>query len=277
MAKAKSKPDKSKKKSGVAPKTKSPKLRIKVPKFKFSKPNLSNYKRFLKPLGIVLGVVLVFILIDLFVQYLNNDFSIAVVNGSRVSKNEYHKKLEDLYGQTVAKQLIDEQIIKQEAQKADIKVTKEEVDQRLEELIQSVGGQESYQAALATNNLTEEDLKKHIETDIITRKLLEPTIEYTDDDVKAFFNQYGSIIFPNETAALEEGEKLDYELLKDQTTDIYIQQQVEQKKYTWLDGMYSEYKIQDNSANKPKYGILTTTINIVKNLSEKLNSNNIEE
>lgn len=245
-------------------------------KIKFSKPNLENYKGLVKPALTVLVVLVSFILVDLLVQYLNNDYSVAVVNGVRITKSEYHEKLEKLYGESTAKQLIDQEIVKQEALKADVTATEEEVQERLDDIITSIGGQESYEAALVANNLTEEDLKVQIEEDIVTKKLLEPTIEYSDEDVKAFFDQYSAVIFPNETAALEEGEKLDYELYKAETTDIFLQQEVEKEKYTWIDGLYSEYKIQDNTVEKPKYGILTTTINIFKNLFSDMNSNETE-
>lgn len=270
---AKSKPVKSKKDSKVTLRIKKPQIK----KIKFSKPDFSNYKKLLRPALTVLAVFVSFVLIDLLVQYLNNDYSIAVVDGVRITKNEYHKKLEDLYGQSVAKQLIDEEIIKQEAVKAGVEATDEEIQERLDEIISSIGGQESYEAALVANNLTEQDLKNQIKLDIVTKEILEPSIDYSEEDVKAFFDQYSAVIFPNETAELEEGEKLDYELYKEKTVDVYIQQQVEQEKYTWIDGKYSEYKIQDNSTEKPKYGVLTTTINIVKNLTEKLNSNEAEE
>lgn len=272
MAKAKSKPEKSQKSKSVTLKIKKPTL----PKFKFTKPNLENYKKFAKPALIVLVVILAFFLIDFTVQYLNNGYSVAVVNGVRITKSEYHEKLEKLYGQSTAKQLIDEEIIRQEAQKADVKVEDEEVQTRLDDIISSIGGQESYEAALVANNLTEEELRDQIELDLILKNILEPSIEYTDDDVKAFFDQYSAVIFPNETAALEDGAKLDYELYKEETLDVYLQQEVENKKYTWIDGLYSEYRIQDNSVEKPKYGVFTTTVNIIKNLTENINSNDTE-
>ncbi|MDY0097537.1 MAG: SurA N-terminal domain-containing protein [Candidatus Dojkabacteria bacterium] len=272
MAKAKSKPVKTEKSKGVTLRIKKPT----IPKIKISKPNLENYKKFIKPALVVLVVILSFFLIDLAVQYLNNGYSVAVVNGVRISKGEYHEKLEKLYGQSTAKQLIDEEIIRQEAQKADVKVEEEEVQIRLDEIISSIGGQESYEAALVANNLTEEELRDQIELDLILKNILEPSIEYTDDDVKAFFDQYSAVIFPNETAALEDGEKLDYELYREKTVDVYLQQEVENKKYTWIDGLYGEYRIQDNSVEKPKYGVFTTTVNIIKNLTEKANSNDTE-
>ncbi|HBB64511.1 MAG: Foldase foldase protein PrsA [candidate division WS6 bacterium GW2011_GWC1_33_20] len=262
-------------------------IRIKKPNLKINFKNFDFKKiKFVKPdfkkifknkvariVAMILVVLVAFVLIDLFVQYLNNGYSIAVVDGSRISKNEYHKRLESLYGQTVASQLIDEELIKQEAKKTGITVTEEDIQVRLDEIIASIGGEETYQQALELNNITENELKDQIRLDLITQQIIEPTLEYTEDDVKAFFEQYSATIFPNETAALEEGEKLDYELYKVQVKDVYIQQEVENQKYTWLEGLYSKYRIQDNSTTKPKYGVLNATITIIKNIVGEANSN----
>ena len=256
-------------------KFKKPNIEIKKPNIKFKKPNIKfkiskdsfkNYKKFVKPLIIVLAVLAALVLIDFFVQYLNNDYSIAVVDGARITKNEYHKKLETLYGQTVAKQMIDEEIIKQEAKKKGITVSKEEVQQNLDSIISEVGGQEAYDSVLKANGINEKDLTDQIELNILSRKLIEPTLKYTDADIKSFFDQYSGVIFPNETAALEQGEKLDYEKYKDKTKEYFIQQEVEQAKSSWLSGLYDSYRIQDNSTSKPTYGFLKTTISIFKNI-----------
>lgn len=259
---------------------KKPNLKINFKKFDFKKIKFvkPDFKKIFKNkvariVAMILVVLVAFVLIDLFVQYLNNGYSIAVVDGARISKNEYHKRLESLYGQTVASQLIDEELIKQEAKKSGITVTEEDVQVRLDEIIASIGGEETYQQALELNNITENELKDQIRLDLITQQIIEPTLEYTEDDVKAFFEQYSATIFPNETAALEEGEKLDYELYKVQVKDVYIQQEVENQKYTWLEGLYSKYRIQDNSTTKPKYGVLNATITIIKNIVGEANSN----
>ena len=224
----------------------------------------------------VLVAVLAFTLIDFFFQYLNNGYSVAVVDGTRIPTSVYHERLEKQYGQSIAQQLIDEELVKLEAKKAGVEVEEQEVQLRLEEIISSVGGEEAYLQALIANNITEEELLSQIELDLLSTKLLEPTLEYTDDDVKAFFEQYSAAIFPNETAALEEGEKLDYELYKEEVKDVYIQQEVSNAQYAWLESLYSEYKIQDNSVNKPKYGVLSATINIITNLVGDANSNEEE-
>ena len=273
--KKQSKPSKAPKKT-----IKIKKLNIKFvkPKIKFSKLDLKNLivNKTFRVFLYVLSAIIVFILIDLFVQYLNNGYSVAVVNGSRISKSKYHKELETMYGPTIASQLIDEKLITLEAKKSGVTATPEKIQAQLDDIIESVGGQEAYEAALLANNISETQLRDDIRLDILAREILEPTIEYTDDDIKAFFDQYSSAMFPNETAALEEGEKLDYELYKDDVKTYFIRQQVENVKYTWLESLKSEYIIQNNSISKPKYGVLSATINIFKNILEDANSNEIE-
>ncbi|HOK59907.1 MAG TPA: SurA N-terminal domain-containing protein, partial [Candidatus Dojkabacteria bacterium] len=229
-----------------APKTvKVPTVKIKKPNIKFQKPDIkkiSSSKGF-KTFLTVLGVIVAFILIDLFVQYLNNGYSAAVVEGKRIPRSEYIKELETAYGATVIDQLIDEEIIKIEAEKAGVEATEEEVNKQLDQIIESVGGKEVYETVLQQNNIDEEELKNQITLSILANKVLGPTVEYTEDDLKSFFNQYSAQLFPTETEALEEGEKLDYEQYKDQVKQRYIEQKVYENEGAWLEGLRSKYKI----------------------------------
>lgn len=240
-------------------------------RFVFIKPDLSkikniDFKPTAKILGLILIVICAFALIDLAVQYLNNDYSVAVVDGSRISKSKWHKTLESAYGSSVAQQLIDEQVIRAEAKNAKITASKDEVNQQITDIETSLGGKEALDTALVANKITLEQLKEQVELDILTTKILTPQIKYTEDDVKSFFNQYSDVIFPDETAALEKGAKLDFDQYKAETEKVYIQQQVQSKKSSWLTEVEANYRIQDNSVSRPKYGFLTTTVNIVNNL-----------
>ncbi|MDD4561381.1 MAG: hypothetical protein PHI80_03095, partial [Candidatus Dojkabacteria bacterium] len=108
-------------------------------------------------------------------------------------------------------------------------------------------------------------------------KILTPTLEYEDEDVKDFFDQYSDVIFPTETAALEDGEKLDFDTFREETEEVFIQQEVQIQKSSWLSEKKAEYSVQDNSTDKPKYGFLTITTNIINNLLENLGSKEVEE
>ncbi len=224
----------------------------------------------LKVIGLVVLIIASLALIDLGVQYLNNDYSVAIVNGNRISKNEWHERLAAAYGPSVASQLIDEEIIKMEAKKAGVSVTEEAIDKEIDLIIESIGGEESFQAALVASNLSLKELRDQIEIDLLATELLAPDLEYTEEDVKAFFDQYSDVIFPEETSQLEEGELLAFENYKERTEEVYLQQEVQNYRATWLAGKKAEYKIQNNSTGKPEYGFLTITTNIINNLLDNI-------
>jgi foldase protein PrsA len=231
----------------------------------------------LKIVGTVLLVIVAVALVDLLVQYINNDYSVAVINGSRITKSQWHDRLESAYGAGVASQMIEDEIIKLEAKKADVRVEDEEIDAEIDRIIESIGGEEMFNSALEANNITLEELKDQIKIDLLSTKILAPNLEYEEEDVVDFFNQYSDVIFPEETAALEEGEKLDFEKFRGETEEIFVQQEVQMTRDTWMSEKMAEYSIQDNSTTKPKYGFLTITTNIINNLLEGLGDNSVEE
>ncbi len=223
----------------------------------------------LKIVGIVIGILLVVMLADYAVQYVRNEQSIAVVNGKRISKAEWHRVLEMASGPAAAQSLINDSIVLLEAKKEDVKVGKDEIDKRVDEIRQEIGGEEAFQAALEAANYKLDEFEDQVRMDMYYTKLIGPTIKYTDDDIKNFFEQYSSVLFEKETSELKEGEKLDYEKYKDQTTEYYITQMVSQEKQGWLLTKSAEYSIQDNSTEKPSYKFFGTISQIMKNLSKE--------
>ncbi len=247
--------------------------KVKLPKIK----GLEGFQPVLKVVGIVILIIASLALIDLGVQYLNNDYSVAIVNGNRISKNQWYDRLAAAYGPSIASQLIDEEIIKTEAKNAGVSVEESAIDTEVDLIIDSIGGQESFDAALVASNLSLEELRDQIRIDLLATQLLAPNLEYTEEDVKAFFDQYSDVIFPEETAQLEEGELLAFEDYKDRTEEVYVQQEVQNYKATWLAEKKAEYKIQDNSTGKPEYGFLTITTNIINNLIDEISKGETPE
>ena len=240
-----------------APVKKTPTKKV-AKKVTIKKPDLTSpiYGQILKIVGIVIAIVGIVTLLDLGVQYLNNDYSVAVVNGKRISKAKWHEALENSYGASMAELLINDAIIESEAKKTEVKVADEEIQERLDYIIDRIGGEEAYQAALKASNISEKELKDQLKTQLLYTKVIGPTIEYTDEDIKEFFTQYSAMIFPEETEALAEGEQLDFEKHKEKTIEQYVMNEVQSVQGNWLMEKKSEYKIQDNSTAKPKYGFL---------------------
>lgn len=215
----------------------------------------------MKVLGWILLVVVPFIAVDFLVQYLNNDFSIAVVNGSRISTSEYHERLETAFGEKIAQDLIDEELIRQEAQKEGITVTSKDVDKRLNEITERIGGDEALEEALMANNITKDELRKQVKNDLLTEGILEPTIEYSEEEVKQFFEQYKSIIYPEAEVSFEEKEE--------EVKDMFLSQKVGEKKIEWLEELRMKATVQNNNADKPGYGFLRVTRNIISNIQQE--------
>ena len=270
-------PKKSSKVSKKSPKKKGKKVqvRIKKPSIKFKKPSWEGIKnsKVTKISLYVLAVLVFFVLVDFGVQYLNNDYSAAVVNGDRITNKDYYYRLDQSYGSSVISQLIQEELILQEAKKEGVVATDEEIDADLADITDQIGGEEQLQLSLDAYNITTEDLKRQIELDILTRKMLEPTLEYTEDDVKAFFEDYSDVLFPDDAGQLEEGELLDYETYREQTLEAYIQQEVSNAMSAWLATLEAEASVQDNVIDKPNYKFLGATRNILTNIVDEANTN----
>ena len=156
-------------KTETTPKKESKKIQI-----KFKKPTWKDIKesKITKYSLLVLAILVCFVAVDFGVQYLNNDFSVVVINGKRISKNEYYYRLDQAYGTAIASQLIQEELIRQEALKTNITVSDEEVQQEIDGIAQQLGGTEQLDLSLDAYNLTMEDLIEQIKIDILARKIL---------------------------------------------------------------------------------------------------------
>lgn len=224
---------------------------LKLPKWDFSRKNL------LKTLAVVAILFFSFSLVDLLVQYLNNDYSMAVVNGSRIPKSEFYTRLEKAYGQASVT-LIEEELIKQEASKSGVNASEDEINQRISDIEAQIGGKEALDSALLTNNITIDDLRSQIRIDILVTKILEPEIKYTDEDLKEFFDSYKGALYPNEEVTFEDK--------KEELEETYVKQQIENKRVEWVEKLKADSRIQNNVLDKPSYGFLRVTSNIFNNL-----------
>lgn len=256
---------KSTKKADV--KSNNPKAEIKqvsLPKVTLPKINLASLKekfntsKLLKALIVAVLFVFSFALIDLFVQYLNNSYSVAIVNGVRVSKGEYLERLEKSYGQVAAQNLIQEQLVLQGAARENVSVTADDIQNRLNDYYNENGGKDAVLASLAERNYTEEDVREQIKIGLLLEKILSKEVTYTDEELKEFFNQYKSVLYGNE--------KVTFEDKKAEIIEYYTNKEIQELRDAWLEKEEQSAKVQNNTTTKPSYGFLKTTINIVKNL-----------
>ncbi|WP_264740134.1 peptidylprolyl isomerase [Cytobacillus firmus] len=113
----------------------------------------------------------------------------ATVNGEKISQDELHERLVDQYGQELLDSLITEKVINQEAKKENVKVTQEEIDEEKAVYAESYGGEDALKQTLESSGLTMADFEEDIESYLATKKLLEPRIEISEEDMKAYFDE----------------------------------------------------------------------------------------
>ncbi|WP_313799938.1 peptidylprolyl isomerase [Cytobacillus sp.] len=115
--------------------------------------------------------------------------NVASVNGEKISEKELNELLVAQYGSEVLDSLITEKIINQEKKKEKIEVGKEELDAEMTAYMESYGGKDSFEEILANSGVKMSTVEKNIENYLVTKKLLEPRIEITDEEMKGYFEE----------------------------------------------------------------------------------------
>lgn len=155
---------------------------------------------------IILGIFLVFIAIVAYLFYFMNGSSsnsdvVAIVNGNEITIEDldwwYRASVIPEYRDVITKQdflmlsLIPQEVLIQEAEKENIKATKEEVEQLLGIFIIDSGlTLEEFENDLKSSSLTIDDVKKSFETRVIILKLLEKAnVNFVEEDTNLFFDE----------------------------------------------------------------------------------------
>lgn len=86
--------------------------------------------------------------------------------------------------QEVLDKLIIEEIIAQKSKEKDIKVTDEEIEEKLEEIQSTLGGEEAYKEFLDTNGIPEEYFRNNTKKEILMEKYYKDYLESTELDEK---------------------------------------------------------------------------------------------
>jgi len=114
---------------------------------------------------------------------------VASVNGQKITKTELYNLMVKQSGSQALDSLIAEKIVDLEAKKQNIAVSDQEIQTELNGYYESYGGQDVFFQALTSSGFTLDDVKKDIALSLKIRKLMEPRIAISDDDLKAYFEE----------------------------------------------------------------------------------------
>jgi foldase protein PrsA len=164
------------------------------------------------------------------------DSAVAKVDGEGISKDELYDKMVEQYGAATVEQMIADKIVAAEAKKEKVTITESELNKEVSNLKESYGGEEVFEQVLQSNNTTLEVIKADLKNFLTIKKLLEPEIEITDEELQTYFDENkdsfveaeqvkaSHILVADETTANEIKEKLNAgedfaELAKEYSTD----------------------------------------------------------
>jgi foldase protein PrsA len=151
---------------------------------------------------------------------LPKDKAVAKVDGEAISKDELYDVMVEQYGAATVEQIIADKIVASEAKKEKVSITDEELNEEVDKLKESYGGEEVFNQMLESNNTTVDVLKEDLKNYLTIRKLLEPQIEITVEELQTYFEE-------NKDAFGEaEQVKASHILVADETTAKDIKQKL---------------------------------------------------
>ena len=138
----------------------------------------------------VIAVVAALAVVAIVWVVVTNATAVAIVNGQRITRRAFVNRLEQVTGEQVLSDLINEQLIGQAAKKAKVTVTSAEVEAEMEKLREQIGP--SFDSVLAQYGMTVEDLRKNMELNLLVFKVSTKDVTVSEDALMSFFEEHKS-------------------------------------------------------------------------------------
>lgn len=139
---------------------------------------------------LLITIVVLILAMSVFLSLaLTKDKAIAKIDGESISKDELYDEMVNQYGAATVEHMISDKIVALEAKKQKVNISDAELTKEVDKLKESYGGEDVFNQMLEANNTTVDELKEDLKNYLTLRKLLEPQIEITDDDLKTYFDE----------------------------------------------------------------------------------------
>ncbi|MFJ7941278.1 peptidylprolyl isomerase [Peribacillus sp. NPDC096622] len=133
------------------------------------------------------GSILIIAGIMAFAMISSTDKTMASIDGEKINKDELYDALVAGYGADTLDLLITNKLVELEAEKAGIKIKDEEIQKEIDVMVESYGDEKSLEEQLEASGSSMDALKKDIVVYLQTKKLVEPRITVTDDEISTYF------------------------------------------------------------------------------------------
>lgn len=144
-------------------------------------------KEFIKQKGYKYTILSMFLVLIISITGCSKESVVAKIDNNVITKDELYNVLVEQNGEQVLESLISEKVIELEAEKEKVEVSEEEIQKELDELKEAYGGEEVFNQAMTTYGYTLEALKDNITMNIKLKKLIEPTISISEEEISSYF------------------------------------------------------------------------------------------
>jgi foldase protein PrsA len=171
-----------------------------------------------KTLGILAALVVVAVAVFIFLSMRSE--VVAKVGKESITKDNLYTFFVEQNGEAALDTLITKNLVEQEVEKEKVSVSNKDIDAELQELIDSYGGEETFNQQLATSGLTMEDVESDVKTNLQIEKILEPLIEITDEEMQTYFDEN------KDTFAKTKQVKASHILVEDEATAKEVKEKI---------------------------------------------------
>lgn len=179
-------------------------------------------------------IPLIVIIVAALLFYFKGLFIAAVVNGTPISRFSVISELEKTYGKQTLSSLIAKTLIFQEAQKRNVTVNQQEVDDAVKKISDSLIAQgQNFDQALAMQGMTKEDFAKQVKIQKLVEKMFGKDIKVADKEVTDYIEKNKDTIPSNLTG----------ENLNKSAKQQLEQQKLSDKFQSWLTNAQKNAKI----------------------------------
>ncbi|MGE7604532.1 peptidylprolyl isomerase [Peribacillus sp. NPDC097675] len=166
------------------------------------------------------AAIIIIAAILIYAMVVTSDKTVASVGGEKIKEAELHDTLVKNYGAETVNQLITDKIVELEAEKEGIKVTDKEIQKEIDTLAESYGGEDKLKEQLKASGSSLAEFKQDIVAYLHTKKLVEPRITVTDDEISAYFEE-------NKDKFAQEGQvEASHILVKDKKTADKVEKEL---------------------------------------------------
>lgn len=137
-----------------------------------------------------ISIILFVVIIIMVLTFLKKEGAVAKVNGVNIGEAELHSTLLEFNGKEVLDKLIMEELVLQEAKKAGIVVSSDEVEEEWEKMKSEFSSEEAFQMNMDHDGYTEESLRHEVMIQLYLRKLLEPQTRVNEQEIIEYYTDH---------------------------------------------------------------------------------------